>query len=312
MRCVAANWAGATGWSGMMHRAVRISAGQDLRPFVGFLQAQRYPHHVTEESGALIIWARSEEEAAVIAGLFGQWQSGQLDLPQTSDPANTSMPGLFSVKALLQGLLRAAWVAPLTLLLIAACLLVAVISQLGADPTAVRFLFFPDIAVQDLNPLTSLIRGIDSVSTALRTLTPALLHFGPIHLVFNLLWLWYFGRMMEPVLRFWRYTLIILVVAFCANVLQYLWSGHGNFGGMSGVVYGLIGFIWMWQTLKPGTAMRLPSAMIMVFLVALVLMEVLASSMIATAAHVGGLVSGMLLGLGFGFSSGPNQKRNNH
>jgi GlpG protein len=80
---------------------------------------------------------------------------------------------------------------------------------------------------------------------------------------------------------------------------QYLWSGNGMFGGMSGVVYGLIGFIWMWQTLQPRSALRLPTAMIMVFLVALVLMGVLASSMIATAAHLGGLLSGMLVGVVF-------------
>jgi len=36
-----------------------------------------------------------------------------------------------------------------------------------------------------------------------------------------------------------------------------------------------------------------------VFLVALVLMGVLASSMIATAAHLGGLLSGMLVGVVF-------------
>jgi GlpG protein len=284
-----------------MHRAIKASAAQDLRPFVGFLQAQRFAHHVTEESGAIVIWARSEEEAALIAGLFHQWQSGELDLPQMHESGHASMPALFSVKALLQGLLRAAWVAPLSLLLIAACLLVAVISKLGADPASVRFLFFPDIAVHGSNPLLSLFTGVDSLATALRLLTPALLHFGPIHLVFNLLWLWYFGRMMEPVLSLWRYALIIAVTALCANVLQYLWAGHGQFGGMSGVVYGQIGFIWMWQSLHPGSAVRLPQAMIVVFLVALVLMEVLASSLIATAAHVGGLISGMLLGLGFGF-----------
>lgn len=292
-----------------MHRAVKVSAHKDLRPFVGFLQAQRHPHHVTEESGALIIWARSEEEAALIAGLFNQWQSGELDLPQTPDSGSASVPDLFSVRVLAQGLLRAAWIAPLSLLLIAACLLVAAISKLGADPAAVHFLFFPDIAVGGQNPLISLLTDVDSITTALRMFTPALLHFGPIHLVFNLLWLWYFGRMMEPVLRVWRYAAIIAVMAFSANVLQYLWSAQTNFGGMSGVVYGQIGFIWMWQMLRPGSALRLPPAMIMVFLVALVLMEVLASSMIATAAHVGGLISGMLLGLGFGFGAGAGGKR---
>jgi GlpG protein len=53
----------------------------------------------------------------------------------------------------------------------------------------------------------------------------------------------------------------------------------------------------MWQSVRPHTSLRLPLPMIMVFLVGLVLMEVFASSMIASAAHLGGLLSGMLLGL---------------
>ena len=41
----------------------------------------------------------------------------------------------------------------------------------------------------------------------------------------------------------------------------------------------------------------LNSNMFIVFLLALVLMEIIASSWVATAAHVGGLVSGLLLGM---------------
>ena len=62
------------------------------------------------------------------------------------------------------------------------------------------------------------------------------------------------------------------------------------------MVYGQLGFIWVWQSLLPNSQLRLPLGMIMLFLVALVLMEVLASGYIASAAHAGGLVSGMLAG----------------
>ena len=41
----------------------------------------------------------------------------------------------------------------------------------------------------------------------------------------------------------------------------------------------------------------LNSNMFIVFLLALVLMEIIASSWVATAAHVGGLVSGLLFGV---------------
>lgn len=268
-----------------MHRAVAVDAALDLRPFVRYLQSRSIPHHITEESGNLVVWARSEYEAGQIADLFAHWQADELDVPAGTDAA-AAVP-LFSGKSFLQNLLGAIWLAPVSMVLIAGCLLIALISNLGADPMAVRGLFFPDLRQTGL---------LDSPLVFVRTLTPALLHFGAVHLVFNLLWLWYFGRMIEPVIGWWRTLGLVLLTAFAGNMAQYLWSGNGMFGGMSGVVYGLIGFIWLWQTLQPQSALRLPTAMIMVFLVALVLMGVLAPGMIATAAHAGGLLSGMAAG----------------
>jgi GlpG protein len=292
----------------MMHRAVVVPATEDLRPFILLLQQRQLPSHVTEESGELVIWARSEAEAAVLAGLFADWRAGEIEMSETAEDSLAYRIPRSSPGQRFQGFIAAARLAPFTMLLIAACLLVALLSQIGSNPDAVRFLFFPYIPLDGLSPIIALFSGIDSLSAALRTLSPVLLHFGPVHLVFNLLWLWYFGRMMEPELGLRRYVPAMVFMAFCGNALQYLWSGHGNFGGMSGVVYGQIGLIWMWQTLRPWSAMRLPTAMIMVFLVALVLMEVVASSLIATAAHIGGLVGGMLAGLWLGFS-GPGRKR---
>ncbi|HDZ09092.1 rhomboid family intramembrane serine protease [Pseudohongiella sp.] len=268
-----------------MHRAVAVDAALDLRPFVRYLQSRSIPHHITEESGNLVVWARSEYEAGQIAHMFAQWQANALDVPAESDAAS-AVP-LFSGKSFLQNLLRAIWLAPVSMVLIGVCLLVALVSNLGADPMAVRGLFFPDLRQTGV---------LESPLVFVRTMTPALLHFGAVHLIFNLLWLWYFGRMIEPVLGWWRTLGLILLTAFVGNMAQYLWSGNGMFGGMSGVVYGLIGFIWMWQTTQPQSALRLPTAMIMVFLVALVLMGVLAPGMIATAAHAGGLLGGMAAG----------------
>lgn len=283
-----------------MHRAVSVPASQDLRPFLKVLRASHLPHHVTEESGTLIIWAADPHQGDIIAAMWQQWQDGTLEHTEAavsaSEPAATMLP----VKSMLQAFIAALWLAPVTVLLILICVSVAVISDLGADVMAVRGLFFPDVLISGQFPLTALITGLSSPGDWLRTLTPALLHFGPVHLVFNLLWLWFFGRLMEPVFGSVIYLLLMLVIAFSANVLQYLWSGTPNFGGMSGVVYGQLGLIWMWQTLRPYSRIRLPLPMIMVFLVALVLMEILASSMIASAAHLGGLLAGMICGLVLG------------
>ncbi|WP_237134453.1 rhomboid family intramembrane serine protease [Pseudohongiella sp. O18] len=267
-----------------MHRAVSVSASLDLRPLVAILSAHGVPHHITEESGKLVVWARSEPEAELISEYFDAWQQGRLQPPEGAAIAPSE---LLPVKGMLQNLVNAAWLAPVTVILIAACLVVAVISNLGADAYAVRGLFFPELNQSG---------GLSGPLSVLQLFTPALLHFGAVHLIFNTLWLWYFGRVMEPELRSWRYLLIMVWMAVAGNVAQYMWTGASNFGGMSGVVYGQLGFIWVWQSLLPNSQLRLPLGMIMLFLVALVLMEVLASGYIASAAHAGGLVSGMLAG----------------
>ena len=281
-----------------MHKAIRVPAGEDLRPLVGLLRSRGIPHHTTEESGELVVWTPDRDHAVLVESIYRAWKSGELDLTATGERSGTGPnPPMVPVRGMVQNLWAAAWLAPLTAALIVACVVVASISQLGTDLSAVRGMFFPS---GPTTGVVALLAALDSAGLWLRTLTPALLHFGPLHLVFNMLWLWYFGRLMEPTLGLWRYALVILLTAFSANVLQYLWEGSNNFGGMSGVVYGQLGFIWLWQTVSGERRLRLPMAMIMVFLGALVLMEILASAFIATAAHVGGLVAGMLAGAAFG------------
>jgi len=123
------------------------------------------------------------------------------------------------------------------------------------------------------------------------------LHFGELHIVFNLLWLWYFGQQLETIQKSWQFLLIVVLTSFAANTTQYLSSQASNFGGMSGVVYGLVGYAWILHNFVPGKKMRLNSSIFVVFIIALVLMELVASSWIATAAHVGGLVAGLIAGL---------------
>ncbi len=282
-----------------MIRVLAVDTGLDLRPLLSVLYRQGIRHKVTEESGKQVIWAGSEQEAAVIASLMEQWErSGYAAIPVEEGARPRPM---FSATALGNGLLGSFWRAPVTTALIAACLLVALLSRLGAEPEAVWYLFYPVLSAGGAASIGSVLAGIDSAAEAVRTLTPAFLHFGAVHLVFNSLWLWYLGGMIEGLQSSRRYLLLVIVTAFVSNTTQYLSSYSINFGGMSGVVYGLIGYIWIWQFQFPQTRLRLQPAMIFFFLVALVVMEVLASSWIATGAHVGGLVAGMVVATILGF-----------
>jgi GlpG protein len=290
-----------------MIRALQVESGRDLRPFLMALQQQGIRSRVTEESGKQVLWVPSEADAHAALALMQHWQStGYATGVAEPDPIPSedeygvgqhrplNSEALFSPAAMKAGLFAAFLQAPITLLLVALCLGVALLSRLGSVLEPVELLFFPAFDLRE--GLLSIPAQIDSAGTALRLLTPALLHFGPLHLVFNLLWLWYLGRMIEALHPGWRYALLILVTALAANLIQYAYAGSPYFGGMSGVVYGLIGYIAAWQFLARETRLRLPPGMIVVFLVTLVLMEVFASSWIATAAHVGGLLAGVIAG----------------
>jgi GlpG protein len=141
-----------------------------------------------------------------------------------------------------------------------------------------------------------------------RLITPIFLHFGWLHIVFNTLWLWELGRGVERAVGSINTLLLLLVIAGISNVCQYVMSGPTLFGGMSGVVYGLLGFAWVAPLFQPRWIIQ-PAPAIMLFMVGWLLVclfgvvEVLGFGAIANAAHVGGLVCGAVLGGAFGLLS---------
>ena len=82
------------------------------------------------------------------------------------------------------------------------------------------------------------------------------LHFGFLHIFFNMLWLRDLGSMIEARKSTWMLLLLVLVIAGTSNLAQYLVSGP-TFGGMSGVVYGLLGYIWMQGKFDPASKLSL-------------------------------------------------------
>ena len=95
--------------------------------------------------------------------------------------------------------------------------------------------------------------------------------------------------------------MIVLLMAIASNLGQYLWSGPALFGGMSGVVYGLLGYIWIRNRVYPSPILSLPGGLLGFMLIWLLagmsgFMELLMGVNIANAAHAIGLISGMVLG----------------
>lgn len=127
-----------------------------------------------------------------------------------------------------------------------------------------------------------------------RILGPALIHFSVLHIAFNLLWWWSLGKQIE--ISFGLSSLLMLFVfsAVVSNVAQLLVSGP-NFGGLSGVVYALVGCVWWLGWLKPSWGLSLPKPIVMFLLVWLLVgyLDILPVHM-ANTAHTVGLICGCL------------------
>ena len=177
---------------------------------------------------------------------------------------------------------RGGWV---THSVVAICLLVFALFHIPLGESVFLALQFPD----------SHLLGSGEIW---RWLTPALMHFSLMHIAFNLLWWWMLGGQLEQ--HFGKIFLLAFAVltAVVSNYAQFMVSGSNNFGGLSGVVFALIGFSWLYGRLKPGQPISLSDQLFgfSLFWLALGYADVLWMN-VANTAHL----SGLLAGLGFAF-----------
>jgi membrane associated rhomboid family serine protease len=74
-----------------------------------------------------------------------------------------------------------------------------------------------------------------------RLLTAAFLHANPIHILFNMLMLWWFGRALEGLLGRGRFLGLYLVSALAGSAGALLLSPEAHTLGASGAVFGILG-----------------------------------------------------------------------
>lgn len=128
-----------------------------------------------------------------------------------------------------------------------------------------------------------------------RLFTPALMHGGWLHIIFNLLWWWDLGRMIESRRGSLKFLLMVAVIAAGSNTLQFVFSGPG-FLGLSGVVFGLFGYVWVKGKLDPEDGIGISDQSAVWMLVWFVACAIGFVGNIANWAHTGGLVLGVIFG----------------
>ncbi|MEM9255448.1 MAG: rhomboid family intramembrane serine protease [Pseudomonadota bacterium] len=273
--------------------ALRVPADENLLPLSRLLQQRRIPHRIFEQSGEQVVAVASRESAAQVEVLYGALRRGEVE-HEYKPPETTPTPALSS----------ASWHrAPVVLILVVLSVLGFATVALPPLSGAVHWFTFLPFEV-----VGNQLRMYPMGDQYWRLVTPAFLHFGWLHIVFNCLWLWELGRRVESVIGHFNCLMLCLVIAVVSNVSQYQFGGDGLFGGMSGVVYGLLGFSWVAPLLQPRWPIQ-PSAPIMLFMVGWLLaclfglVETLGFGKVANAAHVGGLLCGGLLGAIFGLLS---------
>ncbi|MEM0910602.1 MAG: rhomboid family intramembrane serine protease GlpG [Pseudomonadota bacterium] len=143
-----------------------------------------------------------------------------------------------------------------------------------------------------------------------RLFGPNFLHFGIAHIAFNLLWWWILGTKLERIFGTFWLVVLFVVASLCANITQLIATGP-NFGGMSGVVYALFGFVWWIGRLRPSWGVSIPNPYIIFLLgwLALGFLSVLPVNM-ANQAHLFGLISGCLLAFLLHAFVGKNERVN--
>lgn len=270
-----------------MNEVFRVSIDQDLSGFTAILWQHKIPHRVLEEGDEQLLMVPYNVNADQIAQLYQLWQQGAdlsgLKVQQREKPGG------------LQGIFKA-W---LTLVLIAVSVIITLMVSLGDNIQVMSWFTIVEFYVQgDKIYYPDLLTSV-SGGQVWRLFTPAFMHFNLPHILFNLLWVWVVGRRIESYLG-WPVLLgLFLFSALASNIAQF-WVSGPMFGGMSGFVFALLGFAWLWDRLRPAQLIGMPPALMGFMMFWLVLgftgtLEILGLGSVANTAHLAGLIAGLVV-----------------
>jgi GlpG protein len=196
------------------------------------------------------------------------------------------------------GLKQNAQKVPVTFTLIVASIAVSLWTGMGKDWQSAESLSFvrhyetidPN---WDMTDPYSVLKDIRA-GQVWRLVTPIFLHLGTLHLLFNMMWLYQLGGQIEARKGRTKYILMVLALAVFSSLVQALIAKHAFFGGMSGVVYGLFGFIWMKVRFDPSDRFELSNNTVMIMMIWFGFCFFLSD--VANGGHAGGLFLGVVMG----------------
>jgi len=182
---------------------------------------------------------------------------------------------------------------PLTFVMIAASVAVFFISGYGRNEEKIMGLFLTDFSSGSWDTTLPEIRH----GQIWRLFTPMFIHLNVMHIVFNMLWLRDLGSMIEGRQSSLHLLALVVVISVCSNVAQcYVGMRGPAFGGMSGVVYGLLGYIWMRGKFDPGSGLYLHPTTVWMMIIWFIACFGKVIPNVANTVHAVGLGIGMVWG----------------
>lgn len=292
-------------------------AQEDLSELAQFIQHHQLPLRIIETDGTQRLISLSEPLVEPMRELLARWRKGEVQLDQIA-PEREAQTGNISPHSGQQhtasktqeaskppSLSTWPWRAtPFSLVLIALCFIGWLLVRQGwVGPLVI----YPERGnTFDLASSTLAQHWLQGEYW--RLWTPAILHFSLPHALFNALWIWVLGRPLEARAGTLAFATLVLVSAAIANLSQYYWTPQIMFGGMSGVTYALVGAVAVIQRWQPQWT-EIPTALIWLAVIWLLLcatgaVDYVISGGIANAAHLGGFICGIVLGLVYCLSGG--------
>ncbi len=277
-----------------MYRVKQLDSTVNLAGFSQWLAGQGVPHRITEENDQQVLWLENPQHAEPVLEALERF----LAEPELREAVDRQHRSPVFVGGRWQPSPKHA---PLVLSAIVVALLMVWVTSMGRNELSAALMM---IDPRDFD-WSTLAGRIDALSSTLasgqvwRLLTPDFLHFSWTHIIFNSVMLWFLGSQIEWFDGRGRLLTLFVVTSIFSNGLQYLVSGP-LFGGLSGVVYGILGYCWLSQRKLP--RFQFPSALV-TFAVAWMVIgftpftELLGLGRMANEAHLGGFVSGVALAL---------------
>lgn len=283
-----------------MIKVASVPLEQDISILSRWLDAKGVSHRISEEQGRQVIFMPNERLGLQFDEILQRFTAEpdfreellqQLQHAQPRRALVTLYPRVKPQQA------------PIIFSFIGLSIVIAYLTNLGEGGPVLRALLILDPFQLD-GELLTLSERVGGLFETLqqgawwRLVSPDLIHFNLMHITFNLLMLWILGGQLELQRGSMAFLNMALFVSIISNVAQLLDGGY-LFGGLSGVVYGLVGYCWVWQRRVP--EIFLPPALMRFSLVWLLLgytpvTEWLGLGRMANSAHLYGLLAGLLWG----------------